>query len=92
MQKIKKTRRKHSNTKLVKEVKSCKNGVTDEVMRIRRLIQEVKVHNKKTAKLKQKMNMGKATAQGKATALGKARAQGKARALGKATALGKAEY
>jgi hypothetical protein len=56
MHKTKKTRRNYKHSKLrVKKTNPCKTGVTDEVVRIRRLAHEISVRNNKSAKLKQKM-------------------------------------
>ena len=56
MHKTKKTRRNYKHSKLrVKTANSCKRGVTDEVVRIRRLAHEISLRNNKSAKLKQKM-------------------------------------
>ncbi len=56
MQKTKKTRRnyKHSKSR-VKQANSCKRGITDEVVRIRRLSRQIAVSNNKSAKLRQKI-------------------------------------
>lgn len=56
MHKTKKTRRNYKHSKShVKTAYSCKRGVTDEVIRVRRLAHEISVRNNKSAKLKQKM-------------------------------------
>jgi len=53
MHKTKKTRRNYKGP--AKNAKSCKKGGTDESIRIRRLANEIRVRNNKSAKLKQRL-------------------------------------